>query len=132
MTKAIISYDGSPTDQDALALGRLLAESGLELLLVYVRHSTEDEHAREQLEERDARALLERGARWLGEVEVEQRVVISGSTAEGLARLAEEEGANVIGFGSGYRTSPRHIAPQKSTRTPLEGGSTAVAVAPAR
>ena len=62
---------------------------------------------------------------------VEQRVVVSGSTAEGLARLAAEEDAELIVFGSDYRTPAGHVVPQKSTQTLLEGGRTAVAIAPA-
>ena len=34
-------------------------------------------------------------------------------------------------FGSDYRTAPGHVAPQHSTQALLEGGPTAVAIAPA-
>jgi hypothetical protein len=37
--KIIVSYDDTDNDRDALALGRLLAYSGAELSLAYVRHS---------------------------------------------------------------------------------------------
>ena len=37
--KIIVSYDDTDNDRDALALGRLLAFSGAELSLAYVRHS---------------------------------------------------------------------------------------------
>ena len=46
--KIIVSYDDSDNDRDALALGRLLAFSGAELSLAYVRHSfgeSLDQHA---------------------------------------------------------------------------------------
>lgn len=131
MTKAIVSYDGTPTDQDALALGALLADAGVELMLAYVRHNTEHEPQREQLQEHDADALLERGARWLEDLDVERRVVVSASTAEGLARLAEEEEANLIVFGSDYRTAAGHVALQNSARALMEGGPAAIAIAPA-
>ena len=131
MTKAIISYDGTLTDEDALALGRVLSRVGVDLVLAYVRHTTEDEPQRERLEEHEADGLLERGARWLDGVEAQQRVVVSGSTAEGLARLAEEEDADLIVFGSDYRTPAGHVAPQQSTQGLFEGGHTAVAIAPA-
>jgi hypothetical protein len=36
----IISYDGTPNDDDALALGKLLALSGSSVALAYVRHSS--------------------------------------------------------------------------------------------
>ena len=47
--KAIVSYDDTPNDHDALSLGRVLADAGTELTLAYVRHSTRDRQDREQL-----------------------------------------------------------------------------------
>lgn len=130
-TKAIVSYDGTAGDQDALVLGQVLADAGAELILTYVRHFTEVEPDREQLEESEAEALLERGAQWLDDPHVERRVVLSGSTAEGLRQLAEAEEAGIVVFGSDYRTPPGHVAPQSSARQLLEGGTSAVAIAPA-
>ena len=130
-TKAIISYDGTLNDQDALMLGRLLADAGAELVLAYVRHATQVEPEQELLEEHEAHELLKRGARWLDNLEVQRRVVVSASTAEGLKRLAAEEEADIIVFGSDYRTPAGHIAPQQSTQTLLEGGTASVAIAPA-
>jgi nucleotide-binding universal stress UspA family protein len=130
-TKALISYDDTPNDHDALMLGRVLAEAGAELTLVYVRHATQSERAREQLEEHEADALLERGARTLGDLDVRRRVLVSGSTAEGLKWLAEQEGADIIVFGSDYRTAAGHVAPQKSAQALLEGSPAAIAIAPA-
>jgi nucleotide-binding universal stress UspA family protein len=123
-TKAIISYDGTPTDQDALALGAVLRNAGAELVLAYVRHTT-------QLEEHEAEALLERGAEWLDDPDIPRRVVVSGSTPEGLKWLAEQEDAALVVFGSDYRTPPGHVSPQHSAETLLEGGPPAVAIAPA-
>ena len=130
-TKAIISYDDTPNDHDALVLAGVLAEAGVELTLAYVRHSTNVEPDREQLEEHEAEALLERGARVLGDLDVPRRVVLSASTAEGLRWLAEQESAQIVVFGSDYRTAAGHVAPQKSAQTLLEGGSAAIAIAPA-
>lgn len=129
--KTIISYDDTLNDHDALVLGRLLASAGSELTLAYVRHTTQIDHAREQLEEHEAGRLLERGARWLDDLEVERRVVVSASTGEGLRWLAEQEEADIVVFGSDYRTAAGHVAPQKSAWTLLEGGTAAVAIAPA-
>jgi nucleotide-binding universal stress UspA family protein len=128
---AIISYDDTLNDHDALMLGRLLADAGAELTLAYVRHTTQTERAREELEEHEAEALLERGARWLGDLAVERRVVVSGSTGEGLRWLADQEGAGIIVFGSDYRTAAGHVAPQHSAQALLEGGTAAIAIAPA-
>jgi nucleotide-binding universal stress UspA family protein len=129
--KAIVSYDDTPNDYDALSLGRVLADAGAELTLAYVRHSTESSLEREELEEHEAEALLERGARTLGDVHVERRVVVSASTAEGLRWLADADGAEIIVFGSEYRTASGHVAPQRSAQTLLEGGPAAIAIAPA-
>jgi nucleotide-binding universal stress UspA family protein len=128
---AIVSYDDTLNDHDALALGRLLNQAGAELILAYVRHTAEAEPTREQLEEHEAQTLLERGARWLGDLDVERRVVLSASTGAGLSWLAEHESADVVVFGSDYRTAAGHVAPQRSTQTMLEGGPAAVAIAPA-
>src|SRR5436305_9596662 len=123
MAKAIVSYDDTLNDHDALMLGRVLAEAGASLTLAYVRHTTQTEHTREELEEHEAHALLARGARWLGDVDAERRVIVSASTGDGLKRLAEEEQADIVVFGSDYRTSPGHVSPQKSTQALLEGGT---------
>ncbi len=127
---AIISYDDTLNDHDALMLGHVLGDAGAELTLAYVRHTTQSERAREELEEHEAEALLARGARWLGDTEVQQRVVVSASTGEGLKWLAEQEHADIVVFGSDYRTAAGHVAPQHSTQTLLEGGPAAVAIAP--
>jgi nucleotide-binding universal stress UspA family protein len=129
--QTIISYDGTLNDQDALALGRVLADAGAQLTLAYVRHPNRSERTREQLEEHEAEALLERGARWLGDLGVERRVVMHASTSEGLTELANERQADLLVFGSDYRTAPGHIAPQASTSRMFDGGSTGVGIAPA-
>jgi nucleotide-binding universal stress UspA family protein len=127
----IVSYDGTENDTDALALGRLLAGAGGSLALAYVRHSVEAESGRERLAQHEAQELLENGARWLGEPDVPRHVVLSASTPEGLRELAEREGADIIVFGSEYRTTPGHVAPGTSAQRLLEGGPIAVALAPA-
>lgn len=130
-SKAIISYDDTLNDQDALALARVLRDAGAELILAYVRHATRSEPSREQLEEHEADALLERGARWLDDLDVDRRVVVHASTGEGLSALAEETGAGLIVFGSDYRTAAGHVAPQMSAQKLLEGGRCGIAIAPA-
>src|SRR5437588_2395942 len=99
----IVSYDGTPNDDDALALGRMLAVSGARLALAYVRHSREFDPRREELSQHDAERRLEQGAVGLGDSGVDRHVVISASTGEGLAQLAQDEGASLIVFGSDYR-----------------------------
>jgi nucleotide-binding universal stress UspA family protein len=129
--RAIISYDDTPGDHDALMLGRILADAGASLTLAYVRHCACEDCSQEELEEHEAEALLERGVQWLDDVQAETRVVLSPSTPEGLRRLAEEEAADIIVVGSDYRTPPGHVSPQHTTQTLLECGPAAVAIAPA-
>jgi nucleotide-binding universal stress UspA family protein len=126
-----VSYDDTANDRDALALGRLLAAAGAELALAYVRHFPESEHGREELEEHEAHELLDRGARALGNPSIERHLVLSASTGEGLLSLAERERADVVVFGSDYRTAPGSVRPGTSAQRLLGGGPVAVALAPA-
>jgi nucleotide-binding universal stress UspA family protein len=131
MGELIVSYDGTPNDDDALALGRLLARTGASLALAYVRHSREFDPAREELAQHDAERRLERGAQWLGDPGIARRVVFGAATGEGLAQLAETEGASLIVFGSDYRTAPGHVEPGNTAQHLLDGGTIAIAIAAA-
>ena len=124
--KIIVSYDDTDNDRDALALGRLLAISGAELSLAYVRHSFG-----ESLEQKEAEELLARGAESVGAPDMPKHVVVNPNTSVGLAELAEEEGADVIVFGSEYRTAQGLVKPGISAHKLLLGGPAAIAVAPA-
>lgn len=127
----IISYDGTPNDHDALALGRLLAPSIASLALAYVRHAPEIDPQRETLAQHDAERKLEEGAALLGDTDIPRHVVFSASTGAGLQGLAESEGAALIAFGSDYRIPPGHAEPPNSAQQLLEVGETAVAIAAA-
>jgi hypothetical protein len=124
--KIIVSYDDTDNDRDALALGRLLAFSGGELSLAYVRHS-----AAGSLEQREAEELLARGAASVGTPEMPKHVVVNPATSLGLTELAERERADVIVFGSEYRTAAGLVKPGITAHKLLLGGPAAVAVAPA-
>lgn len=128
---AVVSYDGTSNDDDALQLARVLGEAGAELVLAYVRHSTLNDAGRERLEEAEAEALLERGSAALGRIETRRRVIVHASTAEGLKELAKNVEADVVVFGSEYRTAAGRVSPQRSTQALLEDGPTAIAIAPA-
>jgi nucleotide-binding universal stress UspA family protein len=128
--KIIVSYDGTENDQDALALGRFFRSLGADLSLAYVRHTRESEHRREELAHDEAERLLEGGASWLEDPTVKRHVVLSASTPEGLAQLAQQEGADVLVFGSDYHIARGHVAPGNSAARLLEGGQTALAIAP--
>jgi nucleotide-binding universal stress UspA family protein len=124
--KIIVSYDDTDNDRDALALGRLLAYSGAELSLAYVRHSQGG-----ALEEQEAEQLLERGAASVGAPDMARHVVVNAGTSVGLTELAEREGADVIVFGSEYRTAPGTVKPGIPAHKLLLGGPAAIAIAPA-
>jgi nucleotide-binding universal stress UspA family protein len=131
MAKIIVSYDDTDNDRDALALGRLLGELGGEISLAYVRHTQQPDQAREALEEKEAEELLSHGAEALGNENIERHVVVHASTGAGLWELAESERADVIVFGSDYRTAAGAVMPGTSAQRLLTGGPVAVAVAPA-
>jgi hypothetical protein len=130
-TDLIVSYDGTANDDDALALGKMLAQTGASMALAYVRHSREFDPRREELAQHDAERRLAQGATWLGRADTPQHVVISASTRDGLEQLAGGEQASVIVFGSDYRTPPGHAEPGTTAQHLLEGGPVAVAVAAA-
>ncbi|MBS1887810.1 MAG: hypothetical protein JSU06_11550 [Actinobacteria bacterium] len=124
--KIIVSYDDTDNDRDALALGRLLALPGAELSLAYVRHSFG-----ESLDQAAAEELLARGANSIGTAEMPKYVVINPATSVGLAELVEQEDADVLVFGSEYRTAKGLVKPGISAHKLLLGGGSAIAVAPA-
>src|ERR1700722_15203881 len=117
----IISYDGTPNDDDALALGKMLSRAGATLALAYVRHSHEFDPRREQLAQHDAEQRLERGATRLGGGGA-RHVVVGASTGTVLGELAVREGAKAILFGSDYRTTPGRAEPGTSAQRLLDGG----------
>lgn len=126
MPRIIVSYDDTDNDRDALALGRLLAFSGGELSLAYVRHS-----AGGALEQKQAEELLERGAASVGAPDMARHVVVNPGTSVGLRELAEQESADIIVFGSEYRTADGLVKPGISAHKLLLDGPAAIAVAPA-
>jgi nucleotide-binding universal stress UspA family protein len=131
MSNLIISYDGTLNDDDALALGKMLAPAGFTPALAYVRHAHEFDPGREQIAQHDAEQRLERGAALLGYPGTKLHVVVGASTGAALERLAIDEGASAIVFGSDYRTAPGRVEPGVSTQHLLDGGSVAVAIAAA-
>jgi len=129
-TKIIVSYDGTANEDDAIALGRLFARAGAAVSLAYVRHTHEPDRDRETLAENEAQELLARGVELLGVPGAVGHVVTDRSTPEGLAVLAEQQGADVIVFCSDSHTAKGHVAIGNSAERLLEGGKTAVALAP--
>jgi nucleotide-binding universal stress UspA family protein len=131
MAKIIVSYDDTDNDKDALALGKALGELGGEISLAYVRHTQQPDSARETLEEKDAEELLRNGAEALGGEKIRCHVVVHASTGNGLWELAQREHADLVVFGSDYRTANGAVLPGTSAQRLLTGGPVAVAIAPA-
>ncbi len=124
--KIIVSYDGTDNDRDALALGDALASAGADLSLAYVSHTADAG------EEAHAQELLRRGGLEIDRPGAPRRVVLNASTPDGLRDLATTEAADVVVFGSDYRTAAGSVAPGNSAQHLLGGSRFAVAVAPAQ
>ncbi|MHB8532553.1 MAG: hypothetical protein ACYDC2_07520 [Solirubrobacteraceae bacterium] len=120
--KIIVSYDGTANEDDAIALGRLLGRAGAEVALGYVAHTADSPG--------DTQGILDRGRELLGDPQAPAHVVTDRSTPEGLAALAEREGADVIVFCSDSHTAKGHVSIGNSAQRLLQGGRVAVAIAP--
>ncbi len=120
--KIIVSYDGTANEDDAVALGRVLGAAGAEVGIAYVRHTPDSGD--------DTQAILDRGRALLGDPNAPAHVVTDRSTPEGLAALAAREQADVIVFCSDSHTARGHVSIGNSAARLIEGGRTAVAIAP--
>jgi nucleotide-binding universal stress UspA family protein len=127
----IVSYDGTPNDDDALALGKALSVGGASLALAYVRHAREFDPKREELAQHDAERRMSSGTQLLGDSSIPTHIVFSASTESGLGKLALDEGARVIVFGSDYRTAPGRAEPGNTAERLLDGSPIAIAIAAA-
>jgi nucleotide-binding universal stress UspA family protein len=127
----IISYDGTNNEDDAVALGRVFASAGADVSLAYVRHAPEEETSREILAQHEAETLLERGAELLGNRDAARHVITDRSTPDGLSALAARTEADVIVFCSDSHTAKGHVAVGNSAQRLLNGGTVAIAIAPA-
>jgi nucleotide-binding universal stress UspA family protein len=128
--RIVVSYDGTPDDDDAIALGKVFAQAGASIALAYVRHSRLEDAAAEERESRAADKLLHHGAAQF-DGEVQTYVLFDPSTAAALWELIEREGFDMIVFGSSYRTPAGHVAPGRAAEQLLDGGPAAVGLAPA-
>ena len=128
--KIIVSYDGTANEQDAITLGRLLGRAGAEVSLAYVRHNPETDSVREEIAQAEAESVLDQGVELLAIAGAKRHVVTDRSTPQGLAALAERDGADVIVFCSDSHTAKGHVAVGNSAERLLEGGRTAIAIAP--
>ena len=114
----IVSYDGTPNDDDALTLASVLGEAGADLILAYVRHdaaAADDARLRREAAARARGRGARRGA-------TSRRASWSTARPARASRSSRAaEGAELIVFGSDYRTPAGRVAPQKSTQKLLRG-----------
>jgi nucleotide-binding universal stress UspA family protein len=130
-----VAYDGTPRADDAVALGRVLAQlTGSELALAHIYRAAPsrpngDDEGRERFLRRRGEALLEQAAQIAGG---DARRVVLGSTttATGMRSLAERDSAAAVVFGSASNTEPGHVHPGSASRRMLQGAPCAVAFAP--
>lgn len=122
---AIISYDGTANEGDALAFGSLLASIGAQVHIGYVRHSVE------LVDDAEANDLLQRGRREFDGPLAGAHTVTDPSTPAGLRGLAQQVGAGLIVFCSDSHTAPGHVTIGNSAEQLLAGGPVAIAIAPA-
>lgn len=131
--KLIIGYDGTPQGDDALALGRLLAQSlGYDAVLVTVVPFGPGLAGRpDEKVLADARERLERVAgERMGGVGVEIDLAANRSPARGLYLLATAHRAQVIVVGSTHRGPIGRVVRGSVGDNLLNGAPCAVAVAP--
>jgi nucleotide-binding universal stress UspA family protein len=136
----VAGFDGTPSAQDALALGRVCARELENTLVVTVVYPAPAPIGAGRVDaewvadrRRHAEQILDEAGHLLADAKepVEYRVVASSSAAHGLHDLAEEVGASVIVVGSSS-AAPEHRLFVGSTAERLLAGSRApVGVAPA-
>jgi nucleotide-binding universal stress UspA family protein len=123
-TKIIVSYDGTANEDDAIAFGSLLHRAGAEVSLGYVRHTDE------AVSDEEAQEVLDRGAAHFDGTFASRHAVTDRSTPQGLQALAAQIGAEAVVFCSDSHTAKGHVTIGNSAQRLLQGGQTAVAIAP--
>jgi nucleotide-binding universal stress UspA family protein len=129
--KIIVGYDGSAQSQDALALGKLIADaSGASLIVAEVFYYSPRFGGRDpvlQDVEAEQSRQLEEAAASMG---AEARAGASTSPARGLHDLAEETAADLIVVGSAHHGRAGQILAGSVGMSLLHGSPSSVAVAP--
>ncbi|HEU0023500.1 MAG TPA: universal stress protein [Thermoleophilaceae bacterium] len=129
--KIIVGYDGRPPSEDALALGKLIADAtGAHLIVAGVFEMDPVWGSRDPAF-RDAEAeyarQIERAADSVG---AEAEAMPSNSRARGLHDLAEEIGADLVVVGSSSHGKLGQVLIGNVALSLLHGSSCSVAVAP--
>lgn len=129
--KIIVGYDGSERAEDALALGKLLADmSGAGLVVAGVFRFDPLWAGHElafQAAEKEYARQIERAA---ASVDAEAEAIPSSSAGRGLHALASELGADLIVVGSSHRSRVGQVLAGNVGMSLLHGSPCSVAVAP--
>lgn len=135
----IVGYDGSDRGQDALVLGRRLAQASGDRLVVTSIHPQEAAHSLGALDaewvayvREQAKETIEEAKQFPGApdgVETVYEVRGASSASRGLDGLAEEYGADTIVVGSGRRSARHRARPGSTARRLLQGSASAIVVA---
>ena len=120
--KAIVSYDDTANDHDALVLGRVLA--GRRAAHARLRAPHDPLRARAAKSSRSMRPRRCSSAAPAGSATSTWHAASSSAPrpARAFSSSPSEEDADLVVFGSDYRTAPGHVLPQHSAQTLLEGG----------
>lgn len=139
MRKILIGYDGSARGDDALALGRVLAEAVREpqvaVATVFKALPPIDETGTPGLQEQRMKgeaeeALARARAHWPDLENTSFRAVPAASPSAGLQPLAAGGDFDVIVVGSSHRHGLGRVFPGSATEQTLAGSPRAVAIAP--
>ncbi|MDO8214199.1 universal stress protein [Conexibacter sp. CPCC 206217] len=139
MRKILIGYDGSSHGDDALALGRVLAEAATDpqvvVATVYdalIPKNTQGEPSlrEERLRDEAQQTLLQARAAWPELNEAAFQALRATSPSAGLHRAAADDDFDVIVLGSSHRHGLGRIWAGSVTEQTLAGAPRAVAVAP--
>lgn len=130
----VVGYDGSPHGEDALALGRVLAEvlAAEALVVVVIRipdHLVERAEA-EAVAEREAAPLLAAATERLAGLEVRTRTLVDDSPPRALHEFAEAEGPLAVVVGSSHRGAVGRLFMGSVGAALLSGAPCPIAVAP--
>jgi nucleotide-binding universal stress UspA family protein len=131
--RIIVGYDGRDPALDAVALGRLLAETtgaGLSLLIALPYDASLIGDRYEQALEEDSERLLARARPLLDGMRFETRVYGGESAPRLLNDIAESARAELLVLGSTHRGPMGRLLPGSVAERLLAGSPCAVAVAP--
>jgi nucleotide-binding universal stress UspA family protein len=131
--KIIVGYDGRDPALDAVALGRVLAETtgaGLSLLIALPYDASLIGDRYEQALEEDSERLLARARPLLDGIRFETRVYGGESAPRLLNDIAESARAELLVLGSTHRGPMGRLLPGSVAERLLAGSPCAVALAP--